>query len=82
MLLFRNHCKESAWHKAAERGNVAVLKNLWNWAKKMQVKPEELRNELCLSKDGYKRTTWHNAAKGGHVEILKKVWAWAKELQL
>ena len=33
---------ETACHKAAEGGHVDVLKKLWDWAKELQLKPEEL----------------------------------------
>jgi hypothetical protein len=48
----------------------------------VQLKPEELRNEVLLSKDKYKETAWHKAAKLGRGETLEKLWDWDKELQL
>jgi len=58
------------------------LEKLWDWAKELQLKQEELRNEVLLSKDKCGQTAWHMAAGGGHVAILEKLWDWAKELQL
>jgi len=29
---------------AARKGNVKVLKKLWDWAKEVQIKPEEFSN--------------------------------------
>jgi ankyrin repeat protein len=48
----------------------------------MQLKPEELRNDVFFLKDDYNRTPWQNAAEGGKVEVLEKMWEWAKRLQL
>ena len=70
----KDECKETAWHKAATLGNVEVLKRLCDWAKELQLKPGELRNEVLLSKDESKETALHSAAKSGHVEILKNLW--------
>jgi hypothetical protein len=55
---------------------------LCDWAKELQLKPQELRNELLLSKDRFQETAWNEAAEKGHVQILEKLWNWAKELQL
>jgi CO/xanthine dehydrogenase Mo-binding subunit len=71
-----------AWHQAAEEGNFEVFMKLWNWTSELQLKPEELRNEVLLSKDKYKETAWHKASGRGHVEILVKLSNWAKELEL
>jgi hypothetical protein len=35
---------------------------MWDWAKELQLKPEDLRNEVFLSKDEYNETAWHKAA--------------------
>jgi hypothetical protein len=36
-----------------QKCHVEILEKLWDWAKKLQLKPEELRMELFLSKDTY-----------------------------
>jgi ankyrin repeat protein len=41
-------------------------------------KPEEITNEVLLSKDNYNRTPWHIAAIEGNVEVLKEMWDWDK----
>ena len=69
----KNKSKETAWHKAANRGHVEILNILRDWAKELQLKPEELRNEVLLSKYESKETAWHKAANRGHVEVLKKL---------
>jgi len=42
VLLSKDKHNETAWHKTAEGGHVEILKELWDWAKKLQLKPEEL----------------------------------------
>ena len=73
---------ETAWHEAAQKGQVEILEKLCNRSKEMQLKPEEIRNYLLLSKIKNGNTTWHEAAGSGPVEIIEKLWNWAKELQL
>jgi ankyrin repeat protein len=65
---------ETSWHKAAERGNVEVLDRMWNWVKKLQLKPEEFRIKVLFSKDRYNATAWQKAAERGNVELLEKLW--------
>jgi len=72
--LSKDKSKETAWQKAAENGHVILLEKLWDWAKELQLKPEELRNELLLSKDEFNKTAWQKAAGRGEVEILEKLW--------
>jgi hypothetical protein len=55
---------------------------MWGWAKELQLKPEELKNEVFLSKNKYNETAWHKAAQRGEVEVLEKLWDWAKKLRL
>ena len=63
---------------AVESVKVQVLEKLWDWAKELQLKPEELRNELWLSKDNSGKTARHNAARVGHVEVLERLCDWSK----
>jgi hypothetical protein len=37
-----------SWHMTAETGQVEILEKLWEWAKELQLKPEELRNEVLF----------------------------------
>jgi hypothetical protein len=53
VLFSKNKYQETAWHKAAEKGDVKLLEKLWGWAKELQVEPEELRNEVLFSKNKY-----------------------------
>jgi hypothetical protein len=67
---------------AAREGRVVILETLWKFAKELQLKPQELRKEVLLSKDKFNETAWLKAAAEGQVEILEKLWDFAKELQL
>jgi hypothetical protein len=82
LILAKYHWGETIWLKAAKRGQVEVLEKLWEWSKKLQLKPEDLRHELLLSKDWFNETAWHKAAESDQVGILDKLWDWAKELKL
>jgi hypothetical protein len=67
---------------SAEKGKVEVLEKLWEWAKKLQLKPDAIWNEVFLSKGHLNITPWHMAAENDNVEVLEKLWEWAKELQI
>jgi len=56
VLLSKSYFNQTAWFTAAGSGNVELIKKLWDWAKELQLKPEELRNEMLLSKDKYNET--------------------------
>jgi hypothetical protein len=81
-LLGQDSEERTVWHRAAQMGRIQILQKLWEWAKELQLKPEELQNELWLSKRNYEQTPWHLAAAEGNVEVLDTLWDWAKELQL
>jgi ankyrin repeat protein len=66
----------------AEQSKFEILEKLWEWAKELQLQPEELGNEVLLSKNNFNRTPRHKAAENGTYEILEKPWEWAKGLQL
>ena len=42
---------KTAWHIAALFGNVEVLERLWDWAKELQLNPEEINNVVYLFKE-------------------------------
>jgi hypothetical protein len=81
-LLGEDRGEITAWHGAAQWGRVEILIKLWDCVKELQLKPEELRDVLWVSKGEFIHTPWHLAAIEGHVEVLEKLWDWAKELQL
>ena len=83
VLFSKDKNKETAWHNAAEGGDVEVLNKLLDWAKELQLKPEELRNEVFWSKNiFFEETAWDKAENGCHVEVLNKLWDLAIELHL
>jgi len=51
---------------AAAGGNYNLIEILWEWAKELQLKPEELINEVLLSKHTLNITAWHMAVKGAN----------------
>jgi hypothetical protein len=46
---------------------------LLDLAKELQLTPEELRNDVLLSKGMLNQTAWHMAGFGGHVEVIHKL---------
>jgi hypothetical protein len=59
VLLPKNNYKETLWHNATESGHVEILEKLWNWDKELQLKPQEVRNEVLLSKKYFGITARH-----------------------
>ena len=56
MLLSKDDSKGTTWQKGGVGSHVEILKDLWDWAKDLQLKRKELRNELLLSKDKFNET--------------------------
>jgi hypothetical protein len=42
---------QTACHMAARQGHIKVLEKLWEWAKELQLRPNELSYVLWLSKN-------------------------------
>jgi hypothetical protein len=42
----KDECEQTAWNMKAEEGHFKILMNLWGWAKELNLKPEDLKNEL------------------------------------
>jgi ankyrin repeat protein len=53
--------------------NIEILQKLRDLAKELHLKPEELRNDLWLSKDNSGETAWHMAARKINHEVLEKL---------
>jgi ankyrin repeat protein len=70
------------WQISAHNGNVEILEKFWECANKLQLNPEELNNEVFLSKVCFNRTPLHVVADRCYVKILDKMWEWDKGLQL
>jgi hypothetical protein len=56
VLLSKDEFNKTVWYMAEERVHVELLEKLWNFAKELQLKPDELRNEVLMSKDKYNQT--------------------------
>jgi len=78
MLLGNDKNRDTVWKLAAERGNIEVIKKIWEWAQG-KLTTREIKNKLLLGIDDEGRTAWHLAAFGGKLEVMKKIWEWAKE---
>jgi len=46
VLLSKGEFHETTWHMAPRRDHVELLKKLWESAKELQLKPEEMGNEI------------------------------------
>jgi hypothetical protein len=62
VLLSKYVLNKTAWHMAAGKDQVEVLEKLRDFPKELQLKPDELRNEVFLSKELFNQTPWHMAA--------------------
>ena len=58
----------TAWHAAAERGNLEILQEIWNLAKD-KLPADEVKNKLLLATECNGMTTWQAAAGWGNLEI-------------
>jgi hypothetical protein len=63
MFLAEDGSKRTAWHMAAENGQLEVLQTFWEWAK--QVLTQDELNIMFLAEDQYAKTAWHMAASYG-----------------
>jgi len=70
-LLSRGSLKYTAWHMAAGTGHVEILQKVWDWAKELQLKPEELRNDVWLSKSRLDYMVWHLAAEKATLKFYR-----------
>ena len=61
------------------KGNIEVLEKLWDWAKELQLKPEELRDGVCLLNYRCGQSAWHMAARRSYEELLEKMWDFVKK---
>ena len=66
------------WHYAACFGKLEALQTLWNLAKEVELKVDELL--LVKTEDGI--TAFYMEAHDNHMEILQKICVWTEEWQL
>jgi len=79
LLLAHNYVRNTAWHVAAEKGQLAMLHKLWEWAKYVLTRVE-LNYTLFLAKDGDECITCHMETEKGQTVVLHNLWNWAKNL--
>ena len=78
LLLAKDKERKSVNFMARERGNIQVLKKLWEFANE-KLTTEEINNKLLLATDKEGMTAWHRAACEGKLDTLLQVWEWAAE---
>jgi hypothetical protein len=55
---------------------------MWDWAEETQIKPNDLKKNLILSKNNYVCITWHLAAALCSNETLQLLWNFSKEAEI
>ena len=63
---------------AAEKVEIEVLQNLWEWAK--EILTQEELNNMFLAEELLGRTAWHMAAEKGQIEVLYILSDWFKKV--
>jgi len=78
MLLGHDKNRETFWELAAGRGNIEVIKKIWEWVQET-LTTEEKKNKLLLRTDGEGRTVWHFAASQSKLDVMQKIREYAEE---
>ena len=78
MLLGTDSKGRTAWHLAANEGNVQVLHKIFECAEKKLTR-EEINAKLLLGTDFEGMTAWHGAAENGKVQAMQEIWEWAEK---
>jgi ankyrin repeat protein len=68
----------TAWHLAAEKGNLEELLGIWEWAEE-KLTSEEINNNFLLGTDNEGKTAFHLASVEGNLEVLYELWELAKK---
>jgi hypothetical protein len=55
-----------------------LLQKLWHLAEELQLNPQDLGNEMWLSKYESWKLAWQMAVEGRQVELLEKLSDWTK----
>jgi len=61
----------TAWHCAADNGNLETLQKIYGYAEEI-LPTEEVKSKLLLGTDSEGITAWHCAAANGNLETLQK----------
>ena len=78
LLLAQDVKQQTAWHLAANHGQLEALEKLWKCAKEV-LNTDGINYKLLLAKDYVKETVLHHASFSGNVQILEGIWKLAKE---
>jgi len=65
-----------AWYNAAFRGELDVMKEIWELAKEI-LTTEEIKNEMVLSTHSSGRDAWLIVSFRGNLDVMQKIWEWA-----
>ena len=60
----------TAWHMAADCGNIESLQKIWEWAKQ-ELTADKLKNRLLLAKDNIEQAAFEVAAEMDNTEVLE-----------
>ena len=63
----------TAWHAAAQKGNLEAFDILWIWGKETGLNPDDIL--LAQTEGGY--TLLHLAADGNYLDKIHKMWVCA-----
>ena len=77
-MLAKDERKMTAWHVAADCGNITLLQTIWEWAKQ-ELTAEELKNSFLLAKDDREQTAFELTAEKGNTEVLETLHKWDVE---
>jgi len=78
MLLRTDRGGRKAWQFASFRGNVNVMREMWELAKG-RLTTEEIKNEMLLRTDREGLNAFQNASFRGDVDVMREIWELAKE---
>ena len=78
LLLGTDSEGKTAWHLAAEWGNLDTLQKVWEYAEE-KLTTQEKNNNLLLGTECEGKSAWHLAADWGNLDTLQKVWEYAEE---
>ena len=77
MLLAQDVKRQTAWHVAAENGEIEALEKLCKYAEEVLNK-DEIKYKLFLARDWFEKTVLHLASYSGNIQMLERIWDLAK----
>jgi hypothetical protein len=76
LLLLKNEYGYTAWKLAVDRGNIKVIKKIWEMA---DVTTYEIKKQMLLGTDDEESSAWKLAVRGGKLDVMQKLWELAEE---